>query len=155
MTMDDTQTRLVRYFAAMLRVPQSEVRTDVSVLELGADSIMLVEAQRWLRDEFGCEIEVKAFFENLNSIQTIAAHVALHARTPDQHAGQVLPSPDHRLSRNVQQAKEATNARLSSADYSLMQSQLALALEVIEQQNNLMIAKMKNGTAVETIRVQV
>ena len=71
--MDDTQTRLVRYFAAMLRVPQSEVRTDVSVLELGADSIMLVEAQRWLRDEFGCDIEVKAFFENLNSIQTIAA----------------------------------------------------------------------------------
>ena len=36
-----------------------------------------------------------------------------------------------------------------------MHSQLALALEVIEQQNHLMIARLKNGTAVETIRVQV
>lgn len=139
-----TVDRLTAYFASILRVQAQQVRADANVLELGADSIMLVEAQRWLREQFGCSIEVRQFFEDLNTIERIAAYVdaqpvsASNPALPQQAEGnatrRAIPAPAFA-------ASEAAHA----IDFDLMQSQLALAADVIEAQNRAIIASLGMG----------
>ena len=133
-----TETQLIQYFALMLRVPVSQVRTDISVLELGADSIMLVEAQRWLREKFNCDIEVRKFFDDLNSIGAIAAYLdqqELQSSTSESEA--FIPTSDGPLPKHDTEL----SARLSAADYLLLQSQLKLTFEVIDKQNNFLASR--------------
>ena len=136
------KSELMDYFAATLRLPLHQIDTDAHVLELGMDSIMLVEAQRWLQNRFGCLIEVPQFFDELNTINRLASYLA-NAQTSSSAPRSAFASP---TSLNVTASAETqSRSELSrrspgnpTDEYELMRSQLALMRDVIEAQNSLL-----------------
>lgn len=130
-TPSDIKLEMTRYFASILRVPVQQIDTSVHILELGVDSIMLIEAQRWMKSRFGCVIEVQQLFEDLNTIDRLAAHVA--ALHPAASSAAVVP-PESMPARPL-------NRAASGHDYGLLRSQLALIGDVIDAQNRLLMSR--------------
>ncbi|MBJ7416767.1 MAG: acyltransferase domain-containing protein, partial [Niveispirillum sp.] len=62
--------------AGMLRITPAEVNTSASFLELGADSLVLVESIRLIQDVFGVKLEIRQFFEDLPTIAALADYLA-------------------------------------------------------------------------------
>jgi acyl carrier protein len=137
-------TELADYFASVLRTPRQQIVTDVHILELGVDSIMLVEAQRWLKVRFGCRVEVQQFFEELHTIDRLAAFLAV---------AQVEPGAEPHDRMMLQQASgQAASIPVPARTdmqhnrYALLRSQLSLLREVIEAQNRLLKTFQHSGT---------
>jgi acyl carrier protein len=139
---DDPKSEILGRFSAMLKVPQVSVDCDVHVLELGVDSIMLIEAQQWLQSHFGCRIEVPQFFEELNTINKIASFIqAERANSGEKtESTEPLPRSDQRR-RSRSPASDAPDGE--RRDFNLLRAQLMLVADVVEAQNRL----LKNGRA--------
>lgn len=120
---------LTDYFASLLRMPRERVATDVNVLELGADSIMLMEARSWIEARHGQRIEIQRFFLDLNTIDALSVFLAERAREPSA-------PPVVSAARPVAVGAAASAEIMApNADLQLMHAQLALVAEVIESQN--------------------
>lgn len=134
----DPKPELVGHFARMLRVPAADIDCDAHILELGVDSIMLVEAQQWLSTRFGCRIEIARFFEELHTINRIAAFVG--ASAPQASALSIAASAeaDRGDAPAASGGRAGTRPAARAADFALMRSQLALVIEVIEAQNRVL-----------------
>ncbi len=135
------------YFASVLRMSRQQIVTDIHILELGVDSIMLVEAQRWIKVRFGCLVEVPQFFEELNTIDRLAAFLA------DKKA-EIAAEPDDRILAKQESASSVRAAAIPAPEtadmqntrYTLLRSQLSLLHEVIEAQNRLLTTLHNTGT---------
>lgn len=77
--MADTQN-LVEEFrilvAGLLQVDRSEVDPDTNLVDLGADSLLLLNAIQTIKDRHGVSIGVAEVFRDLNNLRAIAAYVA-------------------------------------------------------------------------------
>lgn len=62
--------------ARLLKANEDDLRSDVSLLELGADSIMLVHLVQTLQDRYQVAVAVRQIFEQLTTIDLLAAYVA-------------------------------------------------------------------------------
>src|SRR4051794_26028844 len=60
-------------FGRVLRIEPRDLDLEVPFLELGADSLALVEALRGLQEAFGVKLTIRQLFEQLPSISTLAA----------------------------------------------------------------------------------
>ncbi|MCP4404718.1 MAG: acyltransferase domain-containing protein, partial [bacterium] len=64
--------------AESLQEDPSQVAVDVPLLEMGADSIVIARAMRKIEHQFGLTLTVRQFFEELNTLEALATHIAQH-----------------------------------------------------------------------------
>ncbi|WP_062207109.1 acyl carrier protein [Aureimonas sp. AU12] len=128
---------LAAYFATLLRVSRGSISTSANVLDLGADSIMLLEARSWIEVRYGRRIEIRQFFEDLNTIDAIAAFLAESGAEADAASGADPETPAPVSRAGAVPMPGAALAGSAPADIRLMRAQLAMVAAVIEAQNRL------------------
>jgi len=90
---------LRQQIANLLAADIEDVNVHIQFLEMGADSIVLVEAVHLIESEFGVKLNVRQFFEELSTISALATYLDQHlpaVETPlkDQSPTvEQLPSP--------------------------------------------------------------
>jgi amino acid adenylation domain-containing protein/non-ribosomal peptide synthase protein (TIGR01720 family) len=86
---DEILRRLLNIVSEFFETDAEQVDAHVPFLEMGADSLVLVVAVRRIEQEFGVQLAVRQFFEEINTIDKLAGH--LHAalgsagRRPSSH----------------------------------------------------------------------
>ncbi|HEY4088947.1 MAG TPA: aminotransferase class III-fold pyridoxal phosphate-dependent enzyme, partial [Bryobacteraceae bacterium] len=65
--------------AEMLHAPLAEIDATTRFLDMGADSIVFVDAVRRIHQQYGVRIPIRSFFENLTNIELLAAYLDEHA----------------------------------------------------------------------------
>ena len=73
---DQVRGDVIALVADMLRERTDEIPLDVPFLEMGADSLILVQAARRLDERFGVKIEIRQFFEEIGSVSSLADYIA-------------------------------------------------------------------------------
>jgi natural product biosynthesis luciferase-like monooxygenase protein/amino acid adenylation domain-containing protein len=73
---DEVRDSVVTLVAEMLRERPADVPLDVPFLEMGADSLVLVQAARKIDERFGVKIEIRQFFEEISSVASLADYIA-------------------------------------------------------------------------------
>ncbi|HKA54540.1 MAG TPA: MupA/Atu3671 family FMN-dependent luciferase-like monooxygenase, partial [Candidatus Binatia bacterium] len=68
-------THALQLIAEMLRVHPSEIDIHASFLEMGADSLVLVEGVRIVEDHFGVKLEIRQFFEEITTIASLVDYL--------------------------------------------------------------------------------
>lgn len=63
-------------FGQLLGLSADQVSTDVSFVELGADSLLLVEATEVIEDRFGVDLPFRDLLDRCGDIDSLAAHLA-------------------------------------------------------------------------------
>ena len=119
--------------AGLLQVNVAEVDPDANLIDLGADSLLLLNAIQSIKDRHGVSIGVAEVFRDLNNIRAIAAYVAAR-KAPAPAPSAALPSaPAEVINRiaslNREAAASPVNADLRaiiSHQLDLMNQQLAL-----------------------------
>jgi amino acid adenylation domain-containing protein len=76
-------TELRITLAAILQLPTSALADDTPFVSLGADSILLLEANRRLEKRYGVTIPIRRFFEDLSTLTTLSHYIA-QQRTPEK-----------------------------------------------------------------------
>lgn len=69
------QSRLIALIASLLQIDASSLDIQVPFLEMGADSIVLVEAVRIIENTFGIKIAIRQLFEEFATIVALATYI--------------------------------------------------------------------------------
>ncbi len=69
-------SHLCALIANLLRAAPSELDVQMPFLEMGADSLVLVEAVRLIEDHFGVKLEIRQFFEEITTIHALVDYLA-------------------------------------------------------------------------------
>ncbi|HKY39949.1 MAG TPA: aminotransferase class III-fold pyridoxal phosphate-dependent enzyme [Polyangiaceae bacterium] len=81
---------LVQHLSSLLRLSPSDVQHDMPLLEMGADSLVIVEMIRRVEQQFGVVLTVRQLFEEFVTVSALSDYlVAQLAATDDRRA---LPS---------------------------------------------------------------
>jgi amino acid adenylation domain-containing protein len=125
----DRRQRLLTEIRALLaqtfQLDPAEIRADVSFLELGADSIVLMSAVRAVENAYGIKIAIRQFFEELSNLDALAAFLDFQLPPEDvAEAAAPMPSASPAASPDVPQ----------SAVERIMRDQLAAMSQLIAQQ---------------------
>ncbi|PSB51010.1 hypothetical protein C7B67_12455 [filamentous cyanobacterium Phorm 6] len=72
---DSIRSILRSLVAKLLQIKSEEIEVTVTFLELGADSLLLLEAVRSIQSNFGVQVEVQQFFEELETIEDLANYI--------------------------------------------------------------------------------
>lgn len=72
-------SRLRVLVSSLLRVEPSEVDVRMPFLEMGADSIVLVEAMQAIEVEFSVKLAIRRFFEDLSTIEALASFLEVES----------------------------------------------------------------------------
>lgn len=86
---EETKQLLSDFIAELLQLSKEEINFDDPLLELGADSLILVELVRRIEKEFGAKITIRQFFEEFLTINDIAAHLDSKISVSLEHNMQV------------------------------------------------------------------
>ncbi|MET0647638.1 MAG: amino acid adenylation domain-containing protein [Pyrinomonadaceae bacterium] len=68
--------------AALIQADVSEVNVRLPFLEMGADSLVLVEAIREIENRYGLKLAIRRFFEDLSTVEAVADFIA--ANLPEE-----------------------------------------------------------------------
>ena len=66
---------LRKYIAELLQAPEPEINIHLPFLEMGADSLVMVDAIGLVEKEFGLKLAIRRFFEDLSTIDALAGHI--------------------------------------------------------------------------------
>ncbi|WFP51891.1 amino acid adenylation domain-containing protein [Methylomonas sp. EFPC3] len=80
-TATTTTGELARLLAPLLKCATDDIDPNRSFLELGADSLVLVEFLRQVQGRFGVQVAIHSLFEDLRSLQALAAWLAEQGAT--------------------------------------------------------------------------
>lgn len=80
---DHVESALLEILAKMLDEPAASIDTGLPFLEMGADSLILVELVQRVENLFGVDVSVRQFFEEVDTLQLLAHFVSDHM--PDSH----------------------------------------------------------------------
>jgi amino acid adenylation domain-containing protein len=61
--------------AELLHAPAADIDPQTRFLDMGADSIVFVDAVRRIHQSYGVKIPIRTFFENLTNLELLAAHL--------------------------------------------------------------------------------
>lgn len=64
--------------AELVRMPVDELDTDINLLDIGADSILITELVSHIKSNFGVEIPINFFYSDMTSVSSIANYVSEH-----------------------------------------------------------------------------
>ncbi len=142
----EIEVSLRRLFARLLGLPADQVPLDVSFVELGADSLLLVEATEVISDNLGIDVPFRDMLDAHADIASLAGRVAeLGGRAPDASAAaedrdtaarrlEPLPTaPEH-----VAVLPEAPPPSEGSEDSSLEREVIGLQIELMRRQLELL-----------------
>lgn len=68
------------------KIPEAELGESDNLIELGADSFVIMEANSHFREKFGLDIPVSLYFEDLTTIDAIVEYIINHADLEHQDA---------------------------------------------------------------------
>ena len=75
--------------AELLHAAPAEIDPQTQFLDMGADSIVLIDAVRRINQNFSVKISIRSLFESLTNIERLAAHLDEHA--PGSWVAQASP----------------------------------------------------------------
>ncbi|MEA5451765.1 aminotransferase class III-fold pyridoxal phosphate-dependent enzyme [Leptolyngbya sp. CCNP1308] len=78
-TVAPVQADLQQLVAKLLQVSPETLDPQAPFLELGADSIVLIEAVQAIEARFGVKVTIRQFFEDLQTLEALAAYIAQHS----------------------------------------------------------------------------
>jgi amino acid adenylation domain-containing protein len=112
--LDDLRNRI----AGLIQADVSDVNVQLPFLEMGADSLVLVEAIRVIENAYGLKLAIRRFFEDLSTIEAVADFIA--ANLPAGAAVAAVPTaPSSTLPSSpavsLPEASGSENATLSFA----------------------------------------
>ena len=85
-------TKLCELFSVLLRIAPADIDVHAQLVEMGADSLVLVSGVSVIEDNFGVKLEIRQFFEEITSLDAIAAYLAQHSIL---EFGQPAPAAAH------------------------------------------------------------
>src|SRR4029453_1660831 len=85
---------LRRLTAALLRADPAEIDVSAPFLEMGADSLLLVEAVRVIEDHFGVKLAIRQFFEEITTLNVLTDYLMDRTAFGLSHAAAVEPAPE-------------------------------------------------------------
>jgi acyl transferase domain-containing protein len=136
------RTQLQQLVAQLLKAQPDAVNIHAPLLEMGADSIVLVEAVQAIEQRFGIQVTIRQFFEELNTIDALAQYIA--QSIPSQTITEVtaLPAVEPQLTRHqrqlTQQLSDAKNIAVPSTSNSLLEQVITQQLQLMSQQLELL-----------------
>lgn len=89
----DVEVRLVKMTADAGGVAMTDVGVDTSFIELGLDSIALLQLTQMIEDEFGVTVAFRALFHELPTVSRLAASIAADRGAPDTDQAPVPEAP--------------------------------------------------------------
>ncbi|MEG3908708.1 amino acid adenylation domain-containing protein [Microcoleus sp. w2-18bC1] len=72
---DSIRSTLRSLVAKLLQIESDEIDATATFLELGTDSLLLLEIMQSIKSNFGVKVEVQQFFEELETIETLANYI--------------------------------------------------------------------------------
>ncbi|MBA3948611.1 MAG: 6-deoxyerythronolide-B synthase, partial [Acidobacteria bacterium] len=66
---------LRKYIAELLQAPESEINIHLPFLEMGANSLVMVDAIGLVEKEYGLKLAIRRFFEDLSTIDALAGYI--------------------------------------------------------------------------------
>jgi acyl transferase domain-containing protein len=90
---DSTLATLRSLVARLMQAEPTEVDIQVPFLEMGADSILLMEAIRAIESTFGCKITLRQLFEELTTLDALATYLDQQASAQAPELVQEPPAP--------------------------------------------------------------
>jgi len=85
---DQVLAVLRKYIAELLQAPESEINVHLPFLEMGADSLVMVDAIGLVEKEFGLKLAIRRFFEDLSTIDALAGYI--DSALPAESAAQAI-----------------------------------------------------------------
>nr|AIW82282.1 PuwE [Cylindrospermum alatosporum CCALA 988] len=140
----EIQEKLRSLIAQVLQVPLNGVDVHTSFLEMGADSIFLMEGVRTIENTFGIKIAMRQFFEELSTLEALATYIDLQLppavaevnplpSEPSQPATPIQPttnvvvtSPVNSISNGAVSVAGGAMERLMAQQLQVMSEQLAV-----------------------------
>ena len=89
---DSIRSQLHVIVAGLLHADSAQIDVHAPFLEMGADSLVIVEAVRTIETTFGVKIAIRQFFEGLATIDALATYIDQHI-TPER-ALKFYPQPE-------------------------------------------------------------
>lgn len=71
---------LLEIFSSLLRLAPDAIDPDAHLIEMGADSLILVSGVNSIENEFGLKLEIQQLFEEITTLREIAGYIAQHAK---------------------------------------------------------------------------
>ena len=81
--LEEVLTKLLTIFSSLLRVPEESIDADAQLIEMGADSLILVSGVNTIENEFGLKLEIQQLFEEVTSLSAIAAYIVTNTKAPE------------------------------------------------------------------------
>jgi len=72
---DDVRALLRKYIAELLQAPESEINIHLPFVEMGADSLVMVDAIGLVEKQYGLKLAIRRFFEDLSTIDALAGYI--------------------------------------------------------------------------------
>lgn len=130
-TAPDALAAMIGLVAEALGSDPADIDPDAQLLELGADSIGLVEVGQMIRARYGLTLSAKQFFEELSSVRALADYVARSAPAP---APAVPTAPTAMPEANAAPAAPAELADLFARQLDLVQDVIHRQLAALRAQ---------------------
>ncbi|MCT7969931.1 amino acid adenylation domain-containing protein [Laspinema sp. D1] len=81
---DSIGPRLLSLVANLLRIEVDEIDVSATFLDLGIDSLLILEAMRSIQNTFGVQVEAQQFFEELETIDALATYIEQNSRLEEE-----------------------------------------------------------------------
>ncbi|MEM9853326.1 MAG: aminotransferase class III-fold pyridoxal phosphate-dependent enzyme, partial [Pseudomonadota bacterium] len=140
----DLQSDVRATIADALGMAPEELGPETELIEIGADSLALVEIGRRIKAQYGVELTARQFFEGCETIGDIASHIEAEISARPAAAALAAPSMDQRASAPEVAAQTAApvpsqaapaHMPATSEQAQLFARQLDLVRDVIASQN--------------------
>lgn len=123
----------------LIQTDISSINVELPFLEMGADSIVLIEAVRLIEKQYGVKLAMRRFFEDLSTVEALANHI-------DEVLPQQAPS--------VRTPAPIAEVESTSAVERLLVEQNRLMSQMMTQQIELLRASLTRDSAVKSLRPQ-
>ncbi|HEY6922228.1 MAG TPA: aminotransferase class III-fold pyridoxal phosphate-dependent enzyme, partial [Steroidobacteraceae bacterium] len=142
--------------AELTKADPASIRAEVPFLEMGADSIVLVEAVRLIEKHYGVQLSVRRFFEDLSTLEALAQHI--EERLPEQAPPSPEPAPVVPLAPNMESRAPAFAAPTWAAESMgplerLLHGQNQMLSQLVAQQIELLRTSLGAGLSVSAAAV--
>ncbi|WP_440054277.1 amino acid adenylation domain-containing protein [Pseudoalteromonas sp. T1lg65] len=124
---DAIRQYVLNTLARLLSTPVSAIETDLPLLEMGVDSLMIMQAVRIYEKEFGLEFSVRQFYEELKTVDKLVEYIQVHSNYQSVDASISELKPPKQPEENQ---LGADGTPLHSTLLAICQAQLDAALQV-------------------------
>lgn len=142
MSKDTVLETLKAFLAASLQADVEALREDTALLEIGADSLIILEFARKVEAKYQLEFTISQFFEELSTLRKLGEYVLAHGTVAEAQAG-LTEQPFHSLNsdqaRPVLNPSEASTTGPGGAVTEVMHEQLRYASQAQSQEARLAI----------------